>query len=538
MTAKEAFEYVDAKKWSETSVYERLYLLEEIKDNLKKHADELGQLELENKNNFAKGAYYRVPECLAGIVYPLATIINACVHLYESLSKGKMPAPENIHQINDTFYDVEVHPLDIKEKLLANTQTFHLHIEGKPRQINPLEKKAGIIAILGAGNYSSTLEIIKALYLENSVVIFKSHELNKKTDKIWRKVFAPLIQKKAIAFCDFGEGKNMTQLEGLSKIYFTGGYENANIISRATETHLISECGGNNPLIVVPGIRDWTKKEMEHHANHIATAAKLNGGALCGRPQTIITSKKWKQRAIFLQTLKEAITKNTPASGTYYPNSDKIKEQFLEEHPDSEILKADCNCEPECDCESSEFIFIENVAHDSYAVKTEAFCQIMNEVVLDVPDDVNIFLETATKFCNTKLHGTLTCMILIDKETKKEHQEALLKTLLDLKYGSIAVNANPVLIFLTPFLTWGGNEDGEKLVSGNGNFGNIYCFENVKKSILVDHFMSLGHILRTNQKAYDHLTKHMTEFALDPSWINLTRLLGGVVIDSFRGKDF
>ena len=97
----------------------------------------------------------------------------------------------------------------------------------------------------------------------------------------------------------------------------------------------------------------------------------------------------------------------------------------------------------------------------------------------------------------------------------------------------------PPFIFLSPYLTWGGNEEGAaEFVSGHGNFGNAMCFDNVEKSIMVDDFMSAGHMMQTNKTAFDHLAVHMTDYALAPTWMNLTRLMGGAVIDSFRGKDF
>ena len=51
----------------------------------------------------------------------------------------------------------------------------------------------------------------------------------------------------------------------------------------------------------------WTKKEIKHQEVQIATLAKINGGAVCGLPQTIITSKKWAQREEFLSALKAAL---------------------------------------------------------------------------------------------------------------------------------------------------------------------------------------------------------------------------------------
>ena len=56
--------------------------------------------------------------------------------------------------------------------------------------------------------------------------------------------------------------------------------------------------------------------------------AKLNGGAVCGRPQTLVTSTHWAQREEFLAALKKAIAEETPAAGTYYPGSDKVAEAF------------------------------------------------------------------------------------------------------------------------------------------------------------------------------------------------------------------
>lgn len=183
-------------------------------------------------------------------------------------------------------------------------------------------------------------------------------------------------------------------------------------------------------------------------------------------------------------------------------------------------------------------MLIEDVDVDSYAVTHEAFCQIMDEVALDVPANAKEFLPAATEFCNTKLLGTLGCMIIIDEDTTNANKEALEEAVTDLNYGGIAINTIPPMIFLSPYLTWGGNEEGKEFVSGIGNFGNLLCYENIEKSILYDKFISMGHMMRTNQKAFDHLAKNMTRYAVNPNWRNLTRLMGGAVVDSFRGKDF
>jgi hypothetical protein len=533
MTAQEAFNQLDPQQWAATPAHERLQLLEEVRSNLKEFAKDLAKADNDMKNNLMGEEIFREPESMISTAVPVANTLSACIHLYESIVKGQMPEPAKITKVKEGIYDIQVVPLDAKDKLISGTQKFHLRVKGEPKQVNPMDKPAGVIAVSGAGNYSSSLEMVKAMFLENKVVIHKPHQLNEETDKVWEKIFKPLVDAKVIVFIEAKEGRAMTTLKGLDKIYFTGSTVVAKAIDAASDTTLISECGGNNPLIVVPGDGEWSKKEMEHQAIQTITMAKLNGGAVCGRPQTIVLSKNWSQRREFLDALKKAIVEDTPAAGTYYPGSADVKKSFVENYPNAEILHPENSR-----FKNGEFIFIEDAGEDGFAAKNEAFCQIMDEVALDVPANASDFLPAATEFCNTKLLGSLGCMMLIDEKTKKAHSEALDTAVTELNYGGIAVNTGPPMIFLSPLLTWGGNEEGKEFVSGEGNFGNVYCFENIEKSILYDDFMSMGHMMRTNQKAFDHLAIHMTEFAVNPSWKNVTRLMGGAIVDGFRKKDF
>ena len=154
-------------------------------------------------------------------------------------------------------------------------------------------------------------------------------------------------------------------------------------------------------------------------------------------------------------------------------------------------------------------MLITGADEDSYATANEAFCQFMTEVALDVPASASEFLERAVAFCNAHLHGTLGSCILIDEDTRKAHREALDKAVTDLEYGAVAVNPSPPLIFLSPWLTWGGNEEGKTFVSGQGNFGNAMNFDNVEKSIITAGFMSPGHLIKSNKATFDTLAVDM-----------------------------
>jgi hypothetical protein len=62
--------------------------------------------------------------------------------------------------------------------------------------------------------------------------------------------------------------------------------------------------------------------------------------------------------------------------------------------------------------------------------------------------------------------------------------------------------------------------------------------ENVEKSILIGSFMSPGHMIIRNKAAFDTLARGMARFSVDPGWINLIRLIGGAITESFKKRDF
>jgi hypothetical protein len=301
----------------------------------------------------------------------------------------------------------------------------------------------------------------------------------------------------------------------------------------ATDTPLVSECGGNNPCIVVPGDRPWTDKEIAHQAVQFVTLAKVNGGAVCGRAQTLVTSKHWPQREQFLEAVRKAFTEDTPAISTYYPGSDRAQERFAREYPDAEVLQAENGRHA-----ASEGLLITGAAPDSFAAHNEAFCQVIAEIPLDVRAEAEPFLRAATEYCNHMLLGSLACMIVIDEDTRKARQPALDSAVNELRYGAIAVNTIPALIFANPYLIWGGNEEGQELVSGHGNFGNLLGYENVEKAILYDQFVSMTHFMYTKKRPFDDLMAANARFMVRPSWTNLARMTGSAVRANLARKDF
>ncbi len=210
MNATEAIDQLDPQKWTTTSPAERLRLLEEVRANLKKYGDDLAFADSKMKNGILGAPLFSYPMSKVATVVPMASTVSAAIILYESILDGKMPQPLSVEKVSEDLYDIYVFPQERKDKLMYADQKSRIRVKGAPKQINPMEKPAGIIAVLGAGNYSSALEVLKAIFFENCTVVHKPHHLNEETDRIWAKIMQPLIDRRVLSFCDADRGQDLT----------------------------------------------------------------------------------------------------------------------------------------------------------------------------------------------------------------------------------------------------------------------------------------------------------------------------------------
>lgn len=66
------------------------------------------------------------------------------------------------------------------------------------------------------------------------------------------------------------------------------------------------------------------------------------------------------------------------------------------------------------------------------------------------------------------------------------------------------------------------------------HLGNAMNFENVEKSFMTASFMSHQHMIVTNKAAFDTLAADLANYAVEPSWKNVTCLMGDAIMSSFR----
>jgi len=165
----------------------------------------------------------------------------------------------------------------------------------------------------------------------------------------------------------------------------------------------------------------------------------------------------------------------------------------------------------------------------------EPFCGILSETDLD-EGDAAAFLAEATKFCNDRLWGTLNATLVIDPRTQAEPPvaSALDRAILDLRYGTVAINHWPGLVFGSVSAPWGGHPSATlaDVQSGIGWVHNTFMLEGIEKSVF------RGPIVMSPKPAwfYDNammsvLGAKLSEFETSPSALKLP----GLALASLRG---
>ena len=201
-TASHAIASLDKHKWAATSPEDRLELLQQIQLNLYATRHELTSAEAEMFNERMENEpLYNSSLTNLTTVIPMANNIVGAIALYQAIVSKTTLEPNKITRVTGTdqeLYDIHIAP----RKLFYGFRSDRLRVRGTPKRTGPMAKVTKVVAVLGAGNYSSAVEIIKAIFFDNCVVVHKPHPLNQNMDKIWAVILSPLMAAGCLAFCD------------------------------------------------------------------------------------------------------------------------------------------------------------------------------------------------------------------------------------------------------------------------------------------------------------------------------------------------
>lgn len=200
MKLNAAIQSLSPQRWANTRPLERLRLLEQLRENMLRYQDELTLADVRMKNRLIGADEVTVAQSGGATLLPIANTITSLIALYEGLAHGQLPAAVETKALPGDRTDLLVFPRTALDKAMNMDSKGWLRVKGPPTQVNPYDRPVQIIGVLGAGNFSSSIEMVRGMFVANGAVLHKPHHNHVESDKVWEKIFAPLVDIGAVAF--------------------------------------------------------------------------------------------------------------------------------------------------------------------------------------------------------------------------------------------------------------------------------------------------------------------------------------------------
>lgn len=541
-------------RWAQTSIDERLRILQEIKDALLKTGPGWVAAATRAKQLPADSPL-QGEEWLSG---PYA-VMGACNGLMQTLSQMKDKAflkhlPMRTLASGQTA--VKVVPGSIWDRLLLSGVKAEVWMQPGVTEDNlpahaatlydtpKAERKGKISLVLGAGNIAAIapLDAFQKLFVENQVVVLKMNPVNDYLTDYLRAALRPLIDRDALRIVKGGGdvGAWLTENPAVEEIHITGaqsthdaivwgvgeeGRTNREAGTPRLNKRMTSELGAVCPTIVVPG--NWSNADIRFQAEHLATQKLHNSGFNCVACQALIMPKGWEQGEALLEQTQQIMGESQRLA--YYPGAEDRLERFRGRG--STVSAVPRGKAPAA--------VITRLEDDPWFCENEVFAPALSTHELDAPD-AEQYLKAAIDFANNSLHGTLGANILIHPSTLKAMGRERFETLIsELRYGTIAVNAWTGLGFLMTVCPWGAfpGHPLDDVQSGIGTVHNTFMLEGVERTVVEAPFRPFPRSALagsptllprppwfiTNRRQH-RVGRLLTAFLHSPGWLRLPRI--------------
>lgn len=386
---------------------------------------------------------------------------------------------------------IDVHMLkDISvEKLSQSRASFYKHPEHNGQ----------VVLVLGAGNLAMipVMDVITMMFNEGKVCMLKMNPVNAYLGPLIEEAFAAAIERGffAVAYGGVEEGKYLVEHKFIDGIHITGSDRTYNTIvwgpageerqrRIAAGTPLItkritSELGNVSPIIIPPA--PYTDKQLRFMAEDIAGYFTMNASFLCCAAKMLVVPKGWEKRAVFIDILAD-ILQGIPMRVPYYPGTIERFDSFTRdrEHVCS-IGKAFQGKLP-----WALVTGLDSDKADDPLFSCESFCPVLGETAVGGSDPSH-FLDSAVKFVNERLWGSLSATLVIHPALARDKitSEAVERAIGQLHYGTVCVNAFPGMSFAFGSPPWGAYPGATQLdiQSGKGWVHNTAMLEGIEKVV-------------------------------------------------------
>lgn len=473
---------------------------------------------------------------------PAAMLVNLNL-LIQALAAGGQPSTPR-YQRPDGQWVASVFPGSPMEQVLWPGFRGEIWIEpGKlPTQgriYRAADHPSQVALVLGAGNISSIgpMDALYQLFACNRVVLLKCSPVNAYLGPFLEQAFAPLCQAGFLEIVYGGAdlGHFLCHHPEIEAIHITGSHQTYDAIvwgatpeeqaqRKAASQPLLAkaitaELGCVTPVLVVPG--PWTAADLAFQARHVAGMVSHNAGFNCTAAQVVITARGWPQRQAFLDHLALALA-NLPPRQAYYPQAEARYQSLCRYYPQAQVLAAPVKG-------ALPWTLIPDVPPQAgeIALQQEAFCGLLAETSLEATAAAD-FLTQAVELANHHIWGNLSCTVLIDPQTARQHRSALDRAIANLRYGAIGLNVWAGVTYALAILPWGafpGNPT-DQIGSGHGAVHNAYLFDYPQKSVLHAPFRPWpAPIWAAGHRNALALARQLTEFYARPTWANCLQVI-------------
>ena len=493
------------ERWVKTTIEQRISILAEIKEAVMPVAQAWAQTASRQKG-IAVGSALEGEEWLSGPY----TVMGYCNEMMTTLAKvqGKHHLDDvPVRQLPNGQVVARVLPHSLWDHLLLSGVTVDVWMEPSvtPSTLaqntasiydptSPMHKVGKVALVLGAGNIAAIapLDVFHKLFAENEVVILKMNPVNEYLSDFLILALKPLIDRGFLRIVRGATdvGQYLCNHPLVETIHITGagashdaivwgvgvqGQQNKIASTPKNLRSMTSELGAVCPTIVVPG--PWSPADLRFQAEQVATQKMHNSGFNCVACQVLVVPKDWDKKTVFQNELEKVLSA-AEARGLYYPGAKDRLSGFRANNPDARAISRPSG---------AELLIAPLDATSTEAAKAiEVFAPALNVTEI-AGADPETFLKEAIQYCNTQLYGTLGANIVIHPATIASIGRARFEEILiDLRYGTIAVNAWTGVGFLSPRATWGAFP-GHTLAdvqSGIGFVHNTCLFDKPQRSVV------------------------------------------------------
>ncbi len=473
------------------------------------HAEAATWAEAASKAKGLTGTPLEGEEWLSG-PWALLYALNRYIATMEQIATRGVPqiAASRRHRRPDGQIVVDVFPNDLYDRTLLSGVRAEVWMQPGVtaesledsmavwyKQQSPQPRVA---LVLGAGNIASIppLDVLYKLLADGAVCILKMNPVNDYLGPIFERALKPLIDEGyvCIAYGGADVGKALCEHPLVDEIHITGsdkthdaivfgsgpdGAERKRRNDPLLKKPITSELGNVSPTIVVPG--PWSDADFRFQAEQICTQKLHNNGFNCIASQVLILPRDWEGTPRLLEAI-DGVLREAQDRPAYYPGAQARCESLSADR--AEIYrfgKADAGFTPRTRV-------MTEMSHPDPSFSIEAFSSVLS--VTTIAGDTDEYLHDAVAFANDRLWGTLGGNIVIHPRTMKDHAAALDRTIADLRYCCVAVNAWTGVGFLLTDATWGAypGHTLDDVRSGIGVVHNSFLFDKAQKSVVYAPF--------------------------------------------------